>query len=83
MTIIHAPTVNSTRNDNPTHIGGVADRVFLDTCHRQILYQIEKLSSPRLGGAARIEAQEYLSGILVAYQEAAGHPWAPGGKIAA
>ena len=76
-------TRHADRAAGPVHISNPSDRVFLDTCTRQIFYQIEKLSSPRLGGAARIEAQEYLSGILVAYEEAAGQPWSPGGEIAA
>ena len=67
----------------PVSVGEIANRVFLDTCDRQILRQIEKLSSPRLGGSTRIEASEYLAGLLVAYEEAAGRPWSPDGEIAA
>lgn len=45
----------------PHHIGDIAAKVFLDTCDRQILHQLEKLANPAFGGCSRIEATEYAS----------------------
>ena len=59
----------------PRHIGEIAGKVFLEVCEKQILRQIEKLSNPAFGGSARVEATEYLSGLLVAYKETIGRPW--------
>jgi hypothetical protein len=63
------------RQARPRHIAEIATTVFLVTCEHQIRRQIEKLSNPAFGGSSRIEAQEYLADILVAYEEVAGRPW--------
>lgn len=59
----------------PRHIGEITAKMLLDTCEKQILRQIEKLSNPAFGGSAPVEAQEYLQRFLIAFEEAAGRPF--------
>lgn len=63
------------RYGRTVHISEPTGSLFLNATNKQIWLQLEKLSNPAFGGTGRVQAKEYLAGLLVAYEEATGTPW--------